>query len=199
MPRGVLKAVGAEDMPPPPPPRPRYAEAAVGETPDDWTSFDVTKSLRMLRTGNEADIRRELRKLHLRWWHATRTQMEKTLDAAGVPQQVLQLIPSIIETCRQCRVWAKHGDEVTPSVELQMEQNHTIEADIMFYKQFMVWHMLDRADRWHAASVIEAKDTKTLCEAIDTTWCQIYGPFKHFVIDGESGVSSEEAKAFLKR
>ena len=105
--------------------------------------------------------------------------MEKTLDAAGVPTHVLNLIPSIIETCRQCRAWAKHGDDVTPSVDLQMEQNHTVEADIMFYKQFMVWHMIDRADRWHAGTQIESKDTTTLCDALDTTWCQIWGPFKH--------------------
>ena len=195
---GVLTAPEAGGMPPPPPPR-RQVDVAVGVTPDDWTSFDVTKSLRMLRTGTKAQKERELRKLHHRWWHATRVQMEKVLHAAGVPGDVLGMIQVIIETCRQCRTWAKHGDEVTPSVELHMEQNHTVEADIMFYKQFMIWHMIDRADRWHAALVIESKDTNTLCDAIDTTWYQIWGPFKHLVIDGESGVNSNEGKAFLKR
>ena len=63
----------------------------------------------------------------------------------------------------------------------------------------MVWHMIDCADRWHAAMEISAKDTNTLCEAIDTTWCQIHGSFKHLVIDGESGVNSDVAKAFLRR
>ena len=76
---------------------PRAARAivvdrAVGGS-SDWTSFDVSKSLRMLRTGSPSDITRTLRKLHLRWWHATRTQMEKMLHAAGVPQGVLDKIP----------------------------------------------------------------------------------------------------------
>ena len=59
--------------------------------------------------------------------------------------------------------------------------------------------MLDRADRWHAGNEITSKNTTTLCEAIDTTWYQNWGPFKHLVIDGEKGMESAEAKAFLSR
>ena len=96
--------------------------------------------------------------------------METTLKAAGVPNDVVNMVPHIIETCRACRTWAKHGHDVTPSVELITEQNHTVEADIMFYKQFMAWHMIDRSDRWHAGCQIESKTTDALCEAVETTW-----------------------------
>ena len=57
-------------------------DQAVGENPTDWTSFDVSKSLRMLRTGSEAQITREVRKLHLRWWHCSREAMTNVLQAA---------------------------------------------------------------------------------------------------------------------
>ena len=103
--------------------RVRTRDVALGETPVDWTSFDTSKSMRVLRAGTEAAKTRELRKLHLRWWHATRKMMETTLKAAGVPNDVVNMVPHIIETCRACRTWAKHGHDVTPSVELITEQN----------------------------------------------------------------------------
>ena len=52
--------------------QPRLLDRAVGDVHEDWTSLDVNRSMRMLRTGSEAQIRRELRKLHLRWWHECR-------------------------------------------------------------------------------------------------------------------------------
>ena len=76
--------------------QPRLIDRAVGDAHEDWTSFDVNRSMRMLRTGSEAQISRELRKLHLRWWHAGRVQMERVLSAAGVPKEVLgKVAPSI--------------------------------------------------------------------------------------------------------
>ena len=67
------------------PQQPQVVEKAVGEEVKDWTKFDTGRSIRILRIGTEAQMTRELRKLHLRWWHATRSQMEKTLTFAGVP------------------------------------------------------------------------------------------------------------------
>jgi Fe-S oxidoreductase len=103
----------------------------------------------MLRNGNHAQINRELRKLHLRWWHAPRTHLEKILTAAGVPQQVIDQVPDVVETCRECRACTKPGPSPTPVVDLIVKQNEQVEADILFYKQYQIWHMLDRSDRWH--------------------------------------------------
>ena len=104
----------------------------MGEAPEDWTAFDITHSMRALRNGSDAQVRLELRKLHIRWWHAGRGQMAKILDAAGVPQSVLRLIPGIIDTCRQCRAWKSPGPDPTPAVELVMRQNEQVEADLLF-------------------------------------------------------------------
>ena len=43
-----------------------FREAGVGhEVPSDWTRFDISRSMRVLRDGNERAIRTELRKLPL--------------------------------------------------------------------------------------------------------------------------------------
>ena len=205
------------DPQPPPPPReagprapprvqPQVVERAAGDNPEDWTAFDVTQSLRMLRTGTDAQIRRELRKLHLRWWHATRTQMERVLRAAGCPKSVTDKVADIVDTCRECRAWQSHGPQPTPSVELCTKPDEEVEGDILFYKQYPIWHMIDRADRWHAAELLANsidevgfKTTERLCAAIQRCWLQTLGPFKYLIVDGESGLSSPLAKPFFDR
>ena len=79
-----------------------------------------------------------------------------------------------------------------------MSQNEQVEADILFYKTYMAWHMLDRADRFHAGKHIESKDTDTLVTAIMTTRVQIFGPIKFLIIDGERAIFSDDAKARLR-
>ena len=149
----------------------------------------------MLRTGTTAQVKTELRKLHIRWWHAGRTQMEKVLTAAKVAPAVISAAPGIIDTCRECRAWKAPAPDVTPSVEMAVRQNEFVEADIMFYKQFMVFHMIDRADRFHATRVIESKTATALCKAIDLTWITIFGNFEYLVIDGEKAWTAKRPQS----
>lgn len=76
-----------------------------------------------------------------------------------------------------------------------MKQNIIVEGDILFYKEHLVWHMIDRADRWHAGVEITNKQADTLCEAMMTTWYQISGPYQPLVIDGEMGLNSDVFRA----
>ena len=92
----------------------------------------------MLRTGTAAQVVKEIQKLHLRWWHAGRSQMEKVLSAAGVPPEIVGVVPKIIDTCQQCRAWKAPAPEVTPTIELTVKQNEFVKPDIMFYKQSMI-------------------------------------------------------------
>ena len=124
--------------------------------------------------------------------------MEKVLRAAGLPARILSMIPQVVETCRECRAWQRPGPAITSAVDLVVKQNDTVQADILFYKIHLVWHMVDVADRWHAAVEITGKTTKEICDAIATSWVSIYGPFKYLVVDGERGLIIEEAQQYLK-
>ena len=108
------------------------------------------------------------------------------------------MVPSVIDACRECRAWQKPEHEITPTVELVIRQNEFVEGDILFYKQHMAWHMLDRADRWHASTVITSKSGPSLCRAIDLTWVTVFGPFLYLVIDGEKGLITKESEDYLK-
>ena len=53
--------------------------------PVDWSSWDLGRNLRALRSGNVGVATRALRQLHLRWWHASTLKMTSLLRSAGLP------------------------------------------------------------------------------------------------------------------
>ena len=179
--------------------QPRFPETpqSLDDMATDWSKFDIDSSLRTLRHGNESQQMREVRKLHLRWWHGSRSAMERFFRAGSLPQATIDMIRNVIATCRICRAWALPSPEVTPSLTLVDQQDVEIEADILMFKQFLVWHMIDVCDRWHAAAEVKTKDALALQEAICVCWTQTFGPFKRLVTDGEKGIDSESTRKFL--
>jgi hypothetical protein len=141
----------------------------------------------------------ELRKLHLRWWHAREPKMRNILQAAGVDEARLTLIKSIIDTCRECRAWQKRGNVITPTVEITTKFREAGETDLFFYKRFIGFHVIDRAIRLSDGCQVPDKLSHTLVEAYRTSWVQREGPFQVLYSDGEMGFNNPESIAELKR
>ena len=170
------------------------------ENPDDWTNFDIGKVVRLFRTGRESAIRLSLRKLHVRWWHASKDTMHKFLERVGVSDAVLRMIPEICETCRVCREWTKPGPSNVCSTEFADTFNQQVECDLLFIGKHTIFHMLDRCTRWHAAVLVPGKDEETLMQALDTVWFSTHGAPKELIVDGESGITvSAKTTAYLAR
>ena len=169
--------------------------------PADWRDFNVKDSIRNLGSADASNIQivLELRKLHIRWWHATRTSMEKILKAAGIKPSIIALVPRIIDTCRQCRAYQRPGPHPKTTTTLATDINEIVEADIMFYNDFMIWHMVDRADRWQAGVILPSKNAQDVINAIETCWCSLWGPPKRLVADGERALISQEVTEYLAR
>ena len=114
------------------------------ERPNDWSNFDIGRVVRLFRTNREPAIRQSLRKLHVRWWHASEKTMHRFLDRVGVSQQVLDLIPKIVQTCRVCREWAKPGPSNASNIEMSDTFHQQVECDLLFIHKNIVFHMLDK-------------------------------------------------------
>jgi hypothetical protein len=135
--------------------------------------------------------------------------MTRLLHAAGAPQLLLDIIPEIIETCRTCRAWAKPQPDSVASVRLAGEFNEIVELDIMYYRDFMIFHMIDRCTRWHAAKMCSLDDIdtrenrrtqETIVACLNDCWISIHGPMKELVADGEAGwAKSGLAHAYYER
>ena len=76
----------------------------VAEHPT-WSKYDIGTALQLLRSVRAGVVRRTLRKLHIRWFHAPAKRMSTLLTAAGVPVEVVKL-DDIVATCEICRAWA---------------------------------------------------------------------------------------------
>ena len=189
----------AKYQPRPDRPRASYPEEVPGpEAPRDWTRFDIGSSLAVLRHGSHAACLRELRKLHLRWWHAPQKQMRDLLAAVGLPQRILDMATTVVKTCRECRQWELPGKATRTTTFLPDRFNQRVEADILFVLQFMLFHLVDSCTRFHAGEVIDSKTEDTLLQALWTAWIGHHGPMEELVIDGEGGLNTERARAKLR-
>ena len=170
------------------------------ERPDDWTNFDIGRVVRLFRTDKIGAIRLSLRKLHVRWWHASHHTMRRMLERCGVADHVLQMIPEVCQTCTVCREWAKPGPSNASNVEIADTFNTQVECDLIFIHKYIIFHMIDRCTRWHAAKLITDKKEETLTQAIDELWVSTHGAMKELILDGESGIAkSEYTNQYLAR
>lgn len=60
---------------------------------EDWRTLDVTKVIRGLRNPDIAFVRKELMRLHIRWWRGSTEQLTQTLRAAGAPAKAIKETP----------------------------------------------------------------------------------------------------------
>ena len=170
--------------------------------PSDWSSFDIQATLRGLRYGTEADHRRLLRKLHIRWWHASAERMRRLLSAANVPKSILDLIVEVTDTCKVCRHWSRPSPDARPSCRMVIGFNIEIEGDLMFYRhkgaQRIILVLVCRGVRWTASMIVSDKQTTTLLNALDQCWIAIFGPPQVLLFDGETGLDDDESTAFCQ-
>ena len=145
--------------------------------------------MRGLRGSDEAGRRRILRKLHLRWWHATAEQMKHVLSYACQPKEILDLVDDIVDTCEVCRTWTKPLPKSTATASVSTKFNDQVEADLLFFREHIIFHMIDRCIRWHATQEVTGRFMETLIEAIDKIWVSIHGPMREFIIDGEAALA----------
>ena len=166
----------------------------------DWTAFDIGRTVKALKVCTPVQARLSLRKLHLRWWHAQAATMTRILRRAGVPKQVCDLIPEIVSTCTSCRAWSRPLPASVASVELADSFNQQVECDLMFVFSFIIFHMIDRCARWHAACLVPTKEDTALVDALNAIWVGIHGPMIELIMDGEVGLAvSGHAKQYYDR
>ena len=179
--------------------RPDAEPVVVPHDPDpaDWRRFNIGNVVRLFRSGATEAIKLTLRKLHVRWWHASARQMQTFLKRVGVPDAVLGMIPEVCSTCQVCREWQRPGNAHQTAIDLPDTFNQQVEGDIMFYDEHMIFHLLDRCTRWHAAMVLPDKTANSLMTAISTLWITQFGAPTEFIHDEERGITAELTQLLL--
>lgn len=179
----------------------------------EWSTFDLGRSLQLLRSHNEGVVRRTLRMLHIRWWHVAAKRMSRILQAAGVPEKALRMIQDIVDTCRPCRMWKKPGPSNAATSRLVEGFNKVVQHDLMFVsptpgkpfnqkddRRAEPWqHMIDACTRLTQAQILDEKTSEAILQGMEYLWIRPYGPPAKIESDQESGLITEEAKVYLLR
>ena len=144
----------------------------------DWSRFNIQTSLKALRSFDPAVVNKELRRLHLRWFHLKEPKMRSILKDVGLDEVRLNMIKPIVDTCRECRAWERQGTSTLPSVSMPSSFNQEVECDLFFYKKYIVFHIVDRCIRWAAGQEIPNKERDTTTDAYHDCWYKIHGESK---------------------
>ena len=115
--------------------------------------------------------------------------MHKFLNRVGVSDRVLKLIPQVVDTCKVCRTWQKPTHASSATVSLPDTFNEQVECDLLFIHKHIIFHLVDRCTRWHAAKLVPNKEADTMLQAINEAWISVHGPMKELITDGESGIT----------
>ena len=163
-----------------------------------WSRFDLGTSLQLLRSSRPGVVRRALRKLHIRWYHAPARRMSTLLTAAGVPVEVVAQVADVVATCDICRNWSRPGNRSVTSTRLPERFNLEVELDLLFVGTHVILHMIDRCIRWSVGVEIPDRTTPSILNGIRDGWINQYGSPAELISDQEGGLN-EVAAAVLEQ
>ena len=107
-----------------------------------------------LRSGTPEMQRRLLRRLHVRWWHASTTKMQHLLRQAGIRGPVIDLVKDICNTCRICRDWTPPGPKPMAKTRISNAFNQVVQADLLFWKTNILLHMINECTRYSMLAIV---------------------------------------------
>eukprot|EP00959_Pyramimonas_sp_CCMP1952_P083582 1747292-Pyramimonas_sp.AAC.1 len=94
-----------------------------------WSPYDLGRALHLLKSADMNLVRRTLRVLHIRWWHAQAHDMIRMLQNAGVPMEVCKMAHDIVDTCRACLMWQRPAPKNMPTMRLSLTFNEYVQVD----------------------------------------------------------------------
>jgi Reverse transcriptase (RNA-dependent DNA polymerase)/Integrase core domain len=165
----------------------------------EWSSWDLGRCMRGLRHENMMIRSQVLRKLHIKWWHASTEKMRRLLETAGVESATLKLISAVVDTCKICRQWKRPGHKAVATTRMTSNFNQLVQIDLLFIGDLTILHALDEATRWTVTSLLPSKDAKTITRAFTEAWIRVFGAPEVIMTDHESAMCSDEASVWCEK
>ena len=178
-----------------------------GDEDREWGPSDLRHIIRQLHDHRPNVARGALRRLHLKWFHASIDTMRRLLSLMGIPSDVMAMIPAIVDTCRICRQWARNAPAVRTALRIALRFNQAVQGDLLFYsdetgtvvKDYIILHLICECIRFTVAEEIPDKVTATILQCITARWIRVHGPPELLTFDGEGALNSDEAKVWADR
>ena len=95
-------------------------------------------------------------------------------------------------------MWQRPGNEPQVSMETPSEPAQEVEADFKFFLGTPIFHLIDRAHRFHGGSVTPDRSENSIREAL-RPWLTYMGKMLRLYIDQESAASSDSFGIWLQK
>ena len=178
------------------------AEDGPAIDPPKRANFDFRRVLvRLPRLAREdtQQAKRLLLGLHERFWRANCSDLQAMLSRAGMPAEVLKLIPETVASCGVCRKFSRLKSR--PKVRADQPTSFNEEVQVDYFKLWDSWFMIivDVATRYKTIVQVPGRDLPNALRALLQNWLRFFGPMGTLVSDQESCLMSHEAAAEFER
>ena len=164
----------------------------------DWSTWDLGRVLRKLRSDVPGVKVQTLRKLHTRWYHCSASRMHNLLQAAGLDKNTLDMISTVVDTCKACRTWKKPSNRSYTSSRLTTTFNSVLQLDLLFTSGGIILHSLDEAIRFTMTGIIPDRTPRSIIDWLTQHWIRVFGPPKVILSDQEGGLCGDEAAVWAE-
>ncbi|CAE7280604.1 RE2, partial [Symbiodinium microadriaticum] len=170
--------------------------------PPRRTNFDFRRVLvrlpRLARNDTE-QAKRLILGLHERFWHSGTSDLQSLLSRAGMPAEVIQMVPEVVAGCSICRRFARLKSRPVVKAGHPAFFNEEVQAD--YFQLWNQWFLIliDACTRYKMVTSVTGRDLPTALKAILQNWIRFFGPMKRIVSDQESCIMSHEAAVEFER
>ncbi|CAJ1455509.1 unnamed protein product [Effrenium voratum] len=89
--------------------------------------------------------------------------------------------------------------QAATSSKLPEAMNMIAQCDLLFYKDYVLFHMVDMTTRWTAAEVIPNRTADSTLAAMDNCWIRFFGPPQTLMSDQEGALATDYAAEQMSR
>ncbi|CAE7765903.1 RE2 [Symbiodinium sp. KB8] len=170
--------------------------------PPRRTNFDFRRVLvrlpRLARTDAE-QAKRLILGLHERFWHSGTSDLQSLLSRAGMPAEVMKLVPEVVSGCAICRRFARLKSRPAVKSGHPAFFNEEVQAD--YFQLWDQWFLIlvDACTRYKMVTSVAGRDLSTALKTMMQNWIRFFGPMKRLVSDQESCLMSHEAAVEFER
>lgn len=158
--------------------------------------------MHQLRSTDPAIRKNAIMRCHVRWWHASDTELTNVMRAANAPASAISDILAVVQGCTACREWHRPEPRYIATFRLVEEFNLEVQVDQMFYHSILqpqlgrivILHLVDVCIRWSSTCILATESEIEILAAISQTWVSVFGPMG-YLGDGrkESGLRGQAA------
>ena len=111
--------------------------------------------------------------------------MAKLLRRIEAPEECLDLIRIVLDTCEACRKFRRPPTRPVAAAELAGWFNEVVQMDLFFLWDLIFSLLIDEATRMKIAEELKNKLGATIMRAIMMCWMRYFGPMRVLVSDQE--------------